>query len=84
MAKHGLSKSYPCYLANAPIPGASELDVPDQFTGKRATRVGFGNPAQDVPQRIIYWKDGADLRARIEGTNNGKAASQEWRWSPAK
>ena len=48
------------------------------------TRVVFENPTHDFPQRIIYWKDGADLRARIEGTQNGKAGSQEWRWSPAK
>ena len=46
------------------------------------TRVVFENPAHDFPQRIIYWKDGNDLRARIEGTINGKAASEEWRWSP--
>ena len=47
------------------------------------TRVVFENPAHDFPQRIIYWKDGADLRARIEGTQNGKEGSMEWRWSPA-
>ncbi|HWI17352.1 MAG TPA: DUF6265 family protein [Vicinamibacterales bacterium] len=47
------------------------------------TRVVFENPAHDFPQRIIYWMDGADLRARIEGTNNGKSASQEWQWRPA-
>jgi hypothetical protein len=46
------------------------------------TRVVFENPAHDFPQRIIYWKNGNDLRARIEGTMNGKAASEEWRWSP--
>ena len=46
------------------------------------TRVVFENPTHDFPQRIIYWKDGADLRARIEGTMNGKEGSQEWRWSP--
>lgn len=46
------------------------------------TRVVFENAAHDFPQRIIYWKDGADLRARIEGTMNGKAGSEEWRWSP--
>lgn len=46
------------------------------------TRVVFENPSHDFPQRIIYWKDGADLRARIEGTMNGKAGSEEWRWSP--
>ena len=47
-------------------------------------RVVFENPTHDFPQRIIYWKDGADLRARIEGTQNGKEGSQEWRWSPVK
>jgi len=46
------------------------------------TRVVFENPAHDFPQRIIYWKDGNDLRARIEGTMNGKAGAEEWRWSP--
>jgi hypothetical protein len=46
-----------------------------------AGRVVFENPTHDFPQRIIYWKDGNDLRARIEGTMNGKAGSQEWRWS---
>ena len=45
------------------------------------TRVIFENPAHDFPQRIVYWKDGDDLRARIEGTMNGKAGSEEWRWS---
>lgn len=47
-----------------------------------STRVVFENPSHDFPQRIIYWKDGTDLRARIEGTMNGKAGSEEWKWSP--
>jgi hypothetical protein len=47
------------------------------------TRVVFENTAHDFPQRIIYWKDGSALRARIEGTVNGKAGSQEWSWAPA-
>ena len=46
------------------------------------TLVVFENPTHDFPQRIIYWKDGNDLRARIEGTMNGKTGSEEWRWSP--
>ena len=46
------------------------------------TRVVFENPKHDFPQRIIYWKDGNDLRARIEGTRNGKTGGEEWRWSP--
>jgi len=48
------------------------------------TRVTFENPGHDFPQRIIYWMDGADLRARIEGTQNGKEGGMEWRWSPVK
>lgn len=48
-----------------------------------AGRVVFENPTHDFPQRIIYWKDGDALRARIEGTTNGKAASEEWRWTAA-
>jgi hypothetical protein len=47
-------------------------------------RVVFENPAHDFPQRVIYWKDGNDLCARIEGTMNGKAESEEWKWSPGK
>ena len=46
-------------------------------------KVVFENKQHDFPQRIVYWKDGVDLRARIEGTINGKAGSEEWRWSPA-
>jgi acyl-CoA reductase-like NAD-dependent aldehyde dehydrogenase len=45
MAKHGLAKHYPAYLANAPVQGASELDVLDKFTGVRATRVAFADAA---------------------------------------
>ena len=47
-----------------------------------ATRVVFENPKHDFPQRVIYWKDGNDLRARIEGIQNGKTGGEEWRWSP--
>ena len=45
LAKPALSKYYPCYLANAPVDGASELDVLDKFTGERATRVAFADAA---------------------------------------
>lgn len=44
-------------------------------------RAVFANPQHDFPQRIIYWKDGADLRARIEGPRGGKTVGEEWRWS---
>ncbi|MGE0464347.1 MAG: DUF6265 family protein [Vicinamibacterales bacterium] len=46
-------------------------------------RVVFENLAHDFPQRVIYWKDGDDLRARIEGVASGQERSMEWRWSRA-
>jgi hypothetical protein len=47
-------------------------------------RAVFANPKHDFPQRIIYWKDGADLRARIEGPQGGKTVGEEWSWAPIK
>lgn len=64
------------------MPGGRSPATPFPLKEVSGTRVVFENPTHDFPQRIIYWKDGADLRARIEGTMNGKAGSEEWRWSP--
>lgn len=66
------------------MPDGRSPATPFPLKEASGTRVVFENPAHDFPQRIIYWKDGADLRARIEGTSNGKEGSMEWRWSPAK
>jgi hypothetical protein len=44
------------------------------------TRVVFENPEHDFPQRILYWREGRQLRARIEGTIGGKLESTEWTW----
>lgn len=66
------------------MPGGRSPATPFPLKEVSGTRVVFENPTHDFPQRIIYWKDGADLRARIEGTSNGKEGSTEWRWSPAK
>lgn len=66
------------------MPNGRSPATPFPLKEAGGARVVFENPAHDFPQRVIYWKDGADLRARIEGTENGKAASMEWRWSPAK
>jgi hypothetical protein len=48
-------------------------------------RAVFANPAHDFPQRILYWlaNDGR-LHAKIEGSQGGKAVSQEWTWSRVK
>ena len=44
-------------------------------------RVVFENAAHDFPQRILYWREGEVLVARIEGTVNGKARQEEWRFT---
>ncbi len=64
------------------MPNGRSPATPFPLKEVSGTRVVFENPTHDFPQRIIYWKDGNDLRARIEGTMNGKAGSQEWSWSP--
>ncbi len=48
-------------------------------TGDR--RVVFENSTHDFPQRVLYWRDGEHLVARIEGTIKGKARSEEWRFT---
>jgi hypothetical protein len=40
--------------------------------------VVFENLAHDFPQRVIYRRDGDTLTGRIEGTQNGKAASVDY------
>ena len=64
------------------MPNGRSPATPFPLKEVSGTRVVFENPSHDFPQRIIYWKDGNDLRARIEGTQNGKPAGEEWRWSP--
>jgi hypothetical protein len=43
-------------------------------------RVVFENAAHDFPQRILYWRDGDALVARIEGRVGGKDRGEEWRF----
>ena len=64
------------------MPNGRSPATPFPLKEVSGTRVVFENPSHDFPQRIIYWKDGNDLRARIEGTQNGKTGGEEWRWSP--
>lgn len=65
------------------MPNGRSPATPFPLKEASGTRVAFENPTHDFPQRIIYWKDGPDLRARIEGTEKGKTAGREWRWRPA-
>jgi len=45
-----------------------------------SSRVVFENKKHDFPQRIIYWRDGARLCARVEGTMKGKLEGEQWCW----
>ena len=62
-------------------PGGRSPATPFALATLDGERVVFENRAHDFPQRLIYWKDGNALRARIEGTMNGKERSMEWRWT---
>lgn len=55
---------------------------PSAFKEAGDKRVVFENLAHDFPQRIVYWKDGDLLAARIEATVRGQKRSEEWRFSP--
>jgi len=43
----------------------------------------FENPQHEFPRRILYWREGQVLHARIEGTRQAKPAAREWVWSSA-
>ena len=56
---------------------ATEFKLKEQ--GER--RVVFENAAHDFPQRVLYWREGDALVARIEGAIAGKERSLEWRFA---
>ena len=47
-------------------------------------RIVFENPQHDYPQRILYWREGEQLVARIEGHPGGKEKREEWRFDRAR
>jgi hypothetical protein len=47
-----------------------------------ATQVVFENREHDFPQRIIYWRAGASLQARIEGTQSGETRGVNFALDP--
>ena len=51
------------------------------LSSRTADEVVFENPAHDFPQWIRYRLDGDTLRARIEGTLNGKARGIDFPFS---
>ena len=67
------------YFASPGGRAAVEFKLKEQ--GER--RVVFENAGHDFPQRILYWREGDKLAARIEGTIGGKERSDEWRFTRA-
>ena len=56
--------------------------VPFRMKELGAQRVVFENLGHDFPQRIIYWQTKpGELRARVEGTVDGKHEFEEWIWT---
>ena len=55
--------------------------VPFRMTEGDAQRAVFANPEHVFPARIVYWREGDELLARIEGTIKDKPASEEWRFA---
>jgi hypothetical protein len=64
------------YLASPK--GAPPTTFPLKELGSE--RVVFENAAHDFPQRIIYWREGDSLHARVEGMVKGKLEGEEWTW----
>lgn len=89
-ARRGTSFEYlrivdtPSGLAYLASPGGKP---PVEFKLKELgnKRVVFENLANDFPQRVMYWMepDGA-MKARIEGTAQGKTRGMEWRFEITK
>jgi hypothetical protein len=72
--------SGPAYFASPG--GRPPVEFRLKESGER--RVVFENAAHDFPQRILYWREGEALVARIEGTAKGKERSEEWRFTAAR
>lgn len=61
-------------------PGGAAPPVAFPMVETGALRVAFENPQHDFPQRILYWRVGDVLHARIEGRIGGELRSEEWRF----
>jgi hypothetical protein len=61
------------------MPGGGPA-TPFPFKEASASRIVFENLQHDFPQRIIYWRNGKRLCARVEGTMNGKVEGEQTCW----
>jgi hypothetical protein len=53
-------------------------ETPFRMKSASSERIVFENLEHDFPQRVLYWRDGEKLCARIEGTLNGKLEGEDW------
>ena len=58
--------------------------TPFPMTSQTADSITFENPEHDFPQRILYWRDGPRLCARVEGPMNGTDVNEQWCWEAMK
>ncbi|MEM7245028.1 MAG: DUF6265 family protein [Acidobacteriota bacterium] len=63
------------YLAS---PGGS-APTPFHLVESRGRRVVFENLEHDFPQRIVYWRVGKTLRARVEDASGEKGMDLSWK-----
>lgn len=47
-------------------------------------KIVFEKADHDYPQRVLYWRDGDTLRARVEGKVRGQQRAEEWRFMPVR
>jgi hypothetical protein len=55
--------------------------VPFRMVEAGPQRAVFANPEHGFPARIVYWREGDELLARIEGSIKYKPAAVEWRFA---
>jgi hypothetical protein len=70
----------PVYLAMPQGRPATQFRTVEQS----AAKVVFERDGDDFPKRVMYWRDGEALMARIEWTLKGQARSREWRYERQK
>lgn len=70
----------PVYLAMPQARPPTEFRAVEQSP----TKVVFERDGDDFPKRVMYWREGEALMARIEGTLKGQSRSREWRYERQK
>ena len=65
-----------CYVSS---PNAAP-PTPFCLVERGERRAVFENRGHDFPQRVLYWREGERLHARVEGTVVGVLRGEEWSW----